>query len=54
MLFRDDVVGPAAFGGVALVIAGAYLTSRREASPPGTVGRQAYSGRTTIHTALPP
>lgn len=30
LLFRDDVVGPVAIGGVALVIAGAYLTSRRE------------------------
>ena len=30
MLFRDDMVGPVAIGGVALVIAGAYLTSRRE------------------------
>ena len=30
VLFRDDVVGPVAIGGVALVIAGAYLTSRRE------------------------
>jgi drug/metabolite transporter (DMT)-like permease len=30
VLFRDDVVGPIAIGGVALVVAGAYLTSRRE------------------------
>jgi drug/metabolite transporter (DMT)-like permease len=30
VLFRNDVVGPIAIGGVALVIAGAYLTSRRE------------------------
>jgi len=30
VLFRNDVVGPAAIGGVALVITGAYLTSRRE------------------------
>jgi len=33
MLFRNDVVGPVAIGGVALVIAGAYLTSRRETRP---------------------
>jgi drug/metabolite transporter (DMT)-like permease len=32
VLFRNDVVGPIAIGGVALVIAGAYLTSRREAA----------------------
>jgi drug/metabolite transporter (DMT)-like permease len=30
VLFRDDVVGPIAIVGVALVVAGAYLTSRRE------------------------
>ena len=30
VLFRDDVVRPIAIGGVALVIVGAYLTSRRE------------------------
>jgi drug/metabolite transporter (DMT)-like permease len=30
VVFRDDVVGPVAVGGVALVIVGAYLTSRRE------------------------
>ena len=40
VLFRNDVVGPIAIGGVALVIAGAYLTSRRESSAPGAVGRQ--------------
>ena len=32
VLFRNDVVGPVAIGGVALVIVGAYLTSRREAA----------------------
>ena len=31
--FRDDDVGPFALFGVALVIAGAYLTSRREVAP---------------------
>ncbi|MGH2642190.1 MAG: DMT family transporter, partial [Actinomycetota bacterium] len=30
VLLRNDVVGPVAIGGVALVIAGAYLSSRRE------------------------
>jgi drug/metabolite transporter (DMT)-like permease len=30
VVFRNDVVGPFAVAGVALVIAGAYLTSRRE------------------------
>ena len=30
VVFRDDVVGSVAVGGVALVIVGAYLTSRRE------------------------
>ena len=30
VLLRDDEVGPVAIAGVALVIAGAYLTSRRE------------------------
>ena len=30
VLLRNDVVGPIAIGGVALVIVGAYLTSRRE------------------------
>jgi len=55
VLFRNDVVGPIAIGGVTLVIAGAYLTSRRESSAPGAVGRQkAPSGATAIHTAPPP
>ena len=53
VLFRNDVVGPIAIGGVALVIAGAYLTSRRESSAPGAAGRQS-SGRTAIRTAPPP
>jgi len=30
VLLRNDEVGPIAIAGVALVIAGAYLTSRRE------------------------
>ena len=30
VLVRDDEVGPFAIAGVALVVAGAYLTSRRE------------------------
>jgi drug/metabolite transporter (DMT)-like permease len=34
VLFRNDVVGPVAIVGVALVVAGAYLTSRRESSAP--------------------
>ena len=33
VLLRDDEVGPIAIAGVALVIAGAYLTSRRETAP---------------------
>ena len=37
VLFRDDMVGPIAIVGVALVVAGAYLTSRRESSAPGVV-----------------
>ena len=32
VLLRDDEVGPAALAGVAIVIVGAYLTSRREAA----------------------
>ena len=33
VLLRDDEVGPIAIAGVALVVAGAYLTSRRETRP---------------------
>jgi drug/metabolite transporter (DMT)-like permease len=36
MVFRDDAVGPAAIVGVALVIVGASLTSRRELAEPGS------------------
>jgi len=55
VLFRNDVVGPVAIVGVALVVAGAYLTSRRESSAPGALGLQkASSGATAIHTAPPP
>ena len=55
VLFRNDVVGPIAIVGVALVVAGAYLTSRRESSAPGAVGRQKEpSGGTAIHTAPSP